>query len=150
MVCYLSCAVAFGFIMASLFMIVSIKSQDIQKEFKQTLTAEQLQIYNEIMQERFNLYIVGTIIGFIVGLLILSITKDMDKIKRVCLFTVIVMSIQYIYYSIAPKSKWMLDYLTNEKSVKKWLEMYKYMKSKYEIGFVLGILGYLIFAYGIC
>ena len=50
--------------------------------------------------------------------------------------------IHYMYYTLSPKSDYMLNHLTTSKQNKAWLEMYKHMKFKYHSGFLFGILTY--------
>jgi hypothetical protein len=136
--------------MASLFMTISIRFSDLQKDFIKTLTSEQVGVYNTIMKERYTAYFIGTLLGVLAGGIFLYMSKDMDRMRRMCLFIVIVLSVQMLVYGIYPKSAWMLDNITNPESAQKWLDMYQYMKYKYMTGFILGLFAYMVFAYGFC
>jgi uncharacterized protein YacL len=151
MVCYTTCAIASAFLFSSLIMMINIKYCSLQKDFMKTLDDNQLKIYKEIIDERFRLYITGSIIGLILGLTFLYFSENIEnKYQRVCIFISLTMITQFIFYELSPKTKYMVSYLNTKEQNKKWVEMYKYMKSKYKIGFLLGIIGYIIFAYGFC
>ena len=152
MVCYLSCTIASGFIFASLFTMFATKKTMLANDLRQSLTPEQDAVYKTIVEERTRLYLHGLVIGLLLGVVYLYITREKkDKlIHRLCLFTLIVMGTQYFYYTLMPKKRWMLDFLDSKEANQKWLEMYKYMKYQYHIGFLFGIVGYTILAYGLC
>jgi hypothetical protein len=149
MVCYLSFAIASGFIGASIMTMLSTHKKLLSDNFMNTLTPSQKQIYTEITQERYDLYIQGQIIALIVGCMYLYYAKIMKLScpQSVGTFLLLVTSIQYFYYTMAPKSKWMVDYLTTPESMKEWLVIYKYMKRQYHLGFIFGLVGYALIAY---
>ena len=71
-------------------------------------------------------------------------------IQRVCLFLVVGMGTAYLYYSLYPKSKYILEYLTTPEQNAAWLEIYKEMKSRHYMGLLLGIIGYALVGKSIC
>lgn len=151
MVCYLSCTIASGFIFASLFTMFATKKTMLANDLRSILTPEQDEMYKSIVEERTRLYLHGLVIGLLLGIIYLYLSrKDKNLTQRLCVFTLIAMGAQYFYYTMIPKKRWMLDYLDTKEANQKWLEMYKYMKYQYHLGFLFGIVGYTILAYGLC
>ena len=52
-----------------------------------------------------------------------------------------------MFYSMYPKPAWMLDYTTNQKQVKEWLDIYQFMKTRYHWGIVAGIGAFFFLSY---
>lgn len=147
MPCYLTCAIAVALITASFFTCFAAKKYCYQHALMRTLTPDQRTVYIEIVDRRFKLYVQGMILGLLLGALYLMSVqnkKPKNKSSVVCTFVAIVAATQYFYYSLMPKKKWMLDYVTSEASVEAWLDMYKYMKNQYHWGFVIGLAGYAV------
>jgi hypothetical protein len=69
---------------------------------------------------------------------------------RISLFLAITIPISVIYYLLMPKSDWMLNHLKTPEQNKAWLEVYKTMKYRYLIGFILGSLSAIPIAYSLC
>ncbi len=150
MPCYLTCAIAVALITASLATSFSAKKYCYQHALMRTLTPDQQKIYKEIVDTRFRLFVQGTIIGLLLGALYLATMvnrKVKNKTSVVCTFVAIVAGSQYFYYTMMPKKKWMLDYVTSGSSVEAWLDMYMYMKKQYHWGFIIGLVGYAILCF---
>ena len=67
-----------------------------------------------------------------------------------CIFTVLSLGTAYFYYTLMPKSDYMLLHLTTPEQNQLWLNIYKHMKTKCHVGFLIGMVGYFFLAYGIC
>ena len=65
----------------------------------------------------------------------------------VCIIISSAFLVNYFYYILTPKTKWMLDEITNPDDVKAWLEMYKSMNKYYHGGLALGLVSVGIFGY---
>ena len=116
--------------------------QDHFYEFNYMLNEEQQNQYKKIILERTRIYIIGTMIGLLAGLYYIIQQKNKNNISM-CKYLAIVLGIQLIFYKIHPKSKLMLHYLTTKEQVKKWAEIYTYMKTKWITSLVFGFFGYL-------
>jgi hypothetical protein len=151
MVCYLSLTIASGFIMASLFTMLQTKKEMLVSDFMRTLTPDQQNIYRKIVQERFDIYMMGQILGLIAGCVYLYLAqkRKIPCIQSVGTFLLIVTTIQYFFYTLYPKSAMMTEYLTSPESMKEWTKIYKYMQRQYHMGFLVGIVGYSLIAYGV-
>lgn len=145
--CQLWCLVASGLFGAMLYLMFNPNKNIIITNFQKSLTPEQNQVYNEITKERLNIYLVGLVIGLVVGFLYLK--NEKNTLVRSCVFTVLVLAITHIVYLLAPKSKYMVTYLDTEEKRNKWLDVYKEMKYRHYMGFILGMIAYLLLSYNL-
>lgn len=142
----ITCLIALVFIGASLY--TSIKHCIPCDKLKESFTEEQLSVYTQIVKERLYNYYIGLIIGIILALVYYKYSKDneINKTSSICVYLAIILSTQFIYYMLVPKSKYMLDYIDQEQ-IPLWLETYKNMKQNYYLGALFGIISYFILMY---
>jgi hypothetical protein len=137
------------FIGASIYTMIKCKECPPFIEYKATLNDKQKRAYNDIVAERQNIYLKGLVVGSIVGLVYLWHNHGSINIyTHSIVFTAITLGIQYLFYMLYPKSKWMLNVLETREQIDGWLEVYKFMKGRYHIGMLLGLMGYLTLSYG--
>ena len=74
----------------------------------------------------------------------------MSNYGIVCTVVAVSFSVNYFYYILSPKSKWMLNEIKSEEQTKAWLEMYRHMQMYYHTGLVFGIIGVGLFAFAFC
>lgn len=106
--------------------------------------------YENISNERRNHYIIGLVMGIILSLIIVKNVSIVNYFKRVMLFLTITFATAIIFYSIMPKSDYMLNYLKTPEEISKWLDVYKTMKTRYFTGFILGLLAAIPISYISC
>ncbi len=111
-------------------------------------------LYDKLSNERLMISTYGYVLGFILSLFIIYYNRSLkrEKLNNVSLVCIVVSTCfltNYFYYSLTPKSDWMLNHITNGEQSKLWLEMYKKMSFYYHSGLVLGIIavGFLAFAF---
>lgn len=138
----LLCAIGIILLFSSIYMSLIDTNKDIFTEFNNMLNIEQQVKYKQIIKERINIYITGTIIGFLISLYYISNIEEI-KTKNICIYLTIILSIQLIYYKIHPKSKLMLYYLTEKSQVDKWADIYTHMKTKWINSLIFGFFGFL-------
>ena len=136
------CIIGITLLLSSFFMSFIDTKQDHFYEFNDMLNEEQQNQYKKIILERTRIYIIGTMIGLLAGLYYIMQQKNKSNLS-ICKYLAIVLGIQLIFYKIHPKSKLMLHYLTTKEPVKKWAEIYTYMKTKWITSLVFGFCGYL-------
>lgn len=151
MVCSISFSISIMFIIAMVYMnIASYRNKTIQN-YKDQLPDNLKNIYDKISQERLKIYYQGYLLGLILSLFVIIYNYKVKK-NKLSLFSVIfiVLSVSfvtnYFYYTLYPKSDWMLDNITDIKQAKIWLDMYKHMKGYYHIGLLLGLIAVVILA----
>ena len=141
--CVFSCTLAAVFIFSMMYMLIMV---DKSSELVKVLDPTQMEIYKKIVVERRNLMIFGYIIG-----LILSAVMTLYVNKRslqVCYAIIITYMTSYFYYTLMPKSDYMLLHLNSDQN-EAWLSVYLKMKNNYHLSFLLGMLfvGFAVYGY---
>ena len=149
MSCINTCLIGSGFLGSSILTMLASKQGKTFVEFNKVLTEQQRQTYKQITRERMNIYIQGLVIGAVLAVLVSQMLK-IDKSKKVCVFVVIALGFNYAYYTLYPKSTYMLQHLTNKEQNQAWLNIYKEMKTRCMVGFLLGLVGYIVLGIGSC
>ena len=129
-------------------MLASKKSKNF-KHFMTLLNDDQQQVYKSVINERMTIYIQGLVIGVILAILLTS-NGVLSRKNNICLFVVISLGFNWVYYLFYPKSTYMLNHLSSQNQVQAWLKIYKEMKLRCHLGLVLGVLGYIILGFGWC
>lgn len=146
--CYLS-----GIIGASLLagsaMTLSV-SEEQHDVMRKVLSPELDQVYEKIITERRNQYIHGLILGIFVSFVFLYNFRITNRFFKISAFLAITLSVAVIYYTLMPKSDYMLNHLKSEEENKAWLEVYKTMKFRYFVGLLMGALAAIPLANIMC
>jgi hypothetical protein len=155
MPCGISCSISAVFVIAMVYMNYSMLKSQIMNKYQNKLPENIRATYREIVNERTKIYYFGYFLGFILSIIIILYNTQMAKKKMsslgmVCLVVAISFSVNYFYYILSPKSKWMLNEIKTEEQTKAWLEMYRSMQMYYHTGLVLGIIGVGVFAFAFC
>ena len=155
MYCGTTCFIALIFLIANIFTIISCVNDDYKQNFKNTLSSEQQITYENIILERRNIYYMGYVVGLVLSLVGILISKNVLKIRLnnlslVCLVGAITFVTNYLFYILYPKSDFMLLHLSDKTQIRGWLEIYKKMQFKFHLGFVFGIIAVMIFSYSFC
>jgi hypothetical protein len=112
-----------------------------QHNFLRNVFSDELdKIYEKIITERRNHYILGLIIGIILSFIVLYNVRISNYFTRITLFFTITLGTAVVFYTIMPKSDYMLNHLKTSEENKKWLEVYRFMKTRYIMGLILGAL----------
>lgn len=126
MSCYISGIIGIGLLSAT-YATISISEQE-HKKIRDAYSSDLDRIYDKIVRERRNLYLQGLILGLLLSLLSLKILDIKNIYHKITLCLAITILISVIYYSLMPKSDYMLNHLETKKENQVWLEMYKRMK----------------------
>ena len=110
MVCISTCLFGFAFLGAMVYTMMKSKDTVTFQRFEALLTEEQKTIYADIKKERVRIYLQGLFLGIVLSFFFFVMMKNSVKsmIQRVCLFLVVGMGTAYLYYSLYPKSKYIL------------------------------------------
>jgi len=142
--------IGFSLLVGMIFCILSSRNIE-QQEFVKTLDKKQLDIYKSIVEFRFNLWLQGLVLGFVIALIICwYISIYFNNYGCALLFTAILFFVNYMYYSLYPKPAWMLDYTKNQKQVKEWLDVYRFMKNRYHWVILCGVAAFFFMSYAYC
>ena len=154
MVCYTSCAISAVFIIGMIYFYNASNKSEIVKNYKNSLTKENQEVYDKIVAERSKISYQGYTLGFILSLLIIIYntslkSRKLNTLPIACIVISTSMLTNYFYYMLYPKSDTMLNHVKDVKDVEQWQKMYKEMQYNYHLGLVLGIIsvGFLSFAF---
>jgi hypothetical protein len=145
MTCYLSYAIGISLIVATLAVSLFGKSFGYMATYENGLNAEQKAYHESVVKERAVLFIQGTILGLLLGA-----AYYLAGGKNVCAFLLLFTATQYFFYTLAPKTKWMLDVLQDKEDIKAWSDVYRYFKWLYHIAFLVSIVGAMLVFRGMC
>ncbi len=137
---YLYCAIITAAACASLFIALSTQKENKYNKLYNLLNDEQKRKYDKIIKERTTINLHGYLVGVIISYLLFKNSKTIPH--KNCVISATSVFIHYMYYTLSPKSDYILNHLTTPKQNKAWLEMYKHMKFKYHSGFLFGIVTY--------
>jgi hypothetical protein len=152
MVCYLSFMVSIVFIVGMVY-FYSMTYNNKNLQYNKEIFSQDLQkLYARIANERMHISINGYLLGVIFSLLIIFYNihikkSSMDAISLVCTVMATCFFTNYFYYTLSPKSDWMLNYVNTREEVDAWLQIYKQMSFNYHMGLVFGIIAMGIFAF---
>jgi len=146
--CDLWCLMASALFGSMIYIMLNPRKSEIINEFQSSLTKEQNQVYAEIVNERMKIYLIGLVVGLVLGFLYLQFNTS-KTVSRTCVFTVLVLFTSNVLYLIAPKSKYMVTYLNTETQRNSWLKVYKEMQYRQVIGTLLGIIAYVLLSYNL-
>jgi len=154
MVCSISCSIATAFIIGKIYFYNATSNSNVVKHYREKLPTHLQILYDKLSNQRLMISTYGYVLGFILSLFIIYYNRSLkrEKLNNVSLVCIVVSTCfltNYFYYSLTPKSDWMLNHITNGEQSKLWLEMYKKMSFYYHSGLVLGIIavGFLAFAF---
>jgi hypothetical protein len=150
MVCLSYCVLGAGLLFGSIVCMATSKNAGYHADFQNLLSPEQMNKYKEVVNERLSIYIQGLLIGVILGLIVVSMLERISSLNRVCVFVVVALVFNVVYYLLMPKTTYMLQHLNSNDQVNAWLQVYKVMRQRYILGFFVGIIGYAVFAYSLC
>jgi len=152
MVCTISCMISAIFIIGMIYFYNMTDKSEIVKHYKNSLPSDLQKRYDKIAKERLTISYYGYILGFVLSLLIIFYNlyfkkNNINTTALVCIVISTCFITNYFFYTLYPKSDWMLNHTNNPEQVKAWLQMYKEMSYNYHMGIVLGIIAVGIFAF---
>lgn len=147
--CISFCLIGAVLIGMKIMTMITCKTSKNFKNFLMKLDDNQKQVYKSVINERTNIYIQGLVLGIVLALLI-TFNTNLAKGNNVCLFIVIAIVVNVLYYSLYPKSTYMLEHLKSQDQVKAWLNIYKEMKIRCKVGMIIGFVGYVFLGSGWC
>jgi hypothetical protein len=145
--CVIVCLLAFSLVGMFVFKHINGYSTEKYIRFNNSLNRDQKIIYNEIKKERRNIFIISLFVSISLCILIISnLNRYNTKPKYLICFTLsLFIFILYMSYTLIPKSKYMLEYLTSQEQIRLWLDIYKSYRNANQYGLLFGILVFYIF-----
>ena len=143
------CLLGFALVGSMILCMFMTNKGKYNNNFEKLLDCDQKKKYKSIKKERLRIYLEGHFIGILIALLVCYNIK-LESCKKICLFLVTSIGINYLYYNLIPKRDYMLKHLNSMDQNKAWLEQYLYMKNLHKLGFLLGIIGYILIGRNWC
>ena len=143
------CVLGAAFLGASVLTMLANKQSKNFVNFRRLLDNRQLQIYNNIAKERMSIYIQGLILGILLAMLV-TFNSSLRGTNKLCVFVVIALGTNYLFYGLHPKSTYMLHHLTSQDQNRAWVKIYREMKLRCLLGVLLGLIGYILLGNGLC
>ena len=152
MPCSTTCIIAVGIIISMIYFQNTLSKSKIVQEYKSQLPSNLQNLYDKITNERLRLNYYGYTLGLILAIIIIlyNYTLKRDKLSStslICLVIIVSFFTNYFYYTLSPKSTYMLDHINSPEQTKAWISMYKEMQYNYHIGMLIGILGVAVLAF---
>lgn len=153
MPCPISCSISAVFIIGMIYFYYMTDKSEIVKTYKEKLPSDLQKRYEKISEERLTISLYGYFYGFILSLFLifynLKIKKERTPVwSMICLVMATCFIVNYFYYTLTPKSDYILNHTNSPEQVKAWLQMYKEMQYNYHMGIALGIVGVGIMTFG--
>ena len=140
-----SCLIGITLLLSSILSLFINKNKSIFIKFNNLLNEKQKHIYNQIINERISIYIIGIILGIVSGIYYYIRNKN-DK-YRLCKFLMIIYLIKFGFYYFYPKKPLMLYSLNTKEQINTWADIYIEMKNKFKLSLLLGFIGYIFIFY---
>lgn len=140
--CFVTCALAAAFFGGMLYISLNPYKYSALNQFLDTLTIDQVQLFNKIHRERMQIYLMGLVLGLLLGFIYLQSSKS--SVARTCAFVAIVMGVNYLFYMIYPKSAYMVQHLTTPQQIDAWQHVYRTMQYNQYMGMALGLIAYVL------
>ena len=134
--------VSIAFIIATI-ATLQCPNKELKQNLSQYLDEKEQNYYQEIIIMRRNIYFQGLGLGILLGIGSVFLIPKLKKAKKmVRLFTAIAITfiVNYFYYILYPKDKYMIEILDTKEENKAWLKIYKKMQFRYHMGFLLGLI----------
>ena len=110
--------------------------------FMNMLDQEQKLIYQAIIYERMQIYVIGMVLGVSLGLIFLYRNKNENY--KLCKFLVIIFIVKLGFYYFYPKSPLMLYSLREKEQIDAWADIYTEMKTRWIYSLIVGFIGYIV------
>lgn len=152
MCCTITCFIAAVFLIAMIYFNISTLNSDVVNKYKDSLSPDLQVVYDKIAKERLSISMCGYSLGLVLSIIIIFYNTRLKRNRLgakslVCIVITTSFLTNYFYYTLYPKSDWMLNHLNSPEENKAWVEMYREMKYNYHLGFVLGIIAVGLFAF---
>ena len=151
MVCSISFFISFMFIIAMVYSNIAAYENKTIQTYKNQLPDNLKDVYDRISKERLKIYLQGYALGFMLSLFVIiyNYKVKQDKLSLFSIISIVLATTfitNYFYYTLHPKTEWMLDNINDPVQIKIWLDMYKHMKGYYHFGLLLGLISIVLLA----
>ena len=146
--CYTSGIIGLGMLFAT-FSTMSVTEEQ-HNMLRKVFSPELDERYEKIIIERRNLYFQGILLGLLISYFLLKNFNMINDFHKITFVFSITLFVSVIYYFLMPKSDYMLKHLKTPEENKAWLHVYNFMKQRYFLGMLFGMLAAIPIAYSMC
>ena len=136
------CLIGLTLLFSSIYMSFMKKDNKMFVNFMNMLDQEQKLIYQAIIYERMQIYVIGMVLGVSLGLIFLYRNKNENY--KLCKFLVIIFIVKLGFYYFYPKSPLMLYSLREKEQIDAWADIYTEMKTRWIYSLIVGFIGYIV------
>jgi len=151
--CGWTCFLALVIVVSKIVMMVSV-SRDAQiRQYESSLSPELRAVYIKISGERLRIYSQGYMLGLFLAFGVIAYMvyggnkREFSTMSMVCMAVLISFCTSYFYYTLTPKTDWMLAHVKGKEETKAWLQYYIKMKNYYHASFLVGVVAVGVFAF---
>jgi len=139
------------FLVANVYVTLSSDTKlKIKENYYKTLSQNEILRYENIVNERRNIYFQGYGLGLIMSFILLALNYNnkngLSNNSMMCVVGAVTLTVNYFYYMLAPKSDYMVLHLNKREQREEWQKINRYMQVKYHVGLLLGIVAAMLFA----
>lgn len=152
MPCGITCFFAAVIVVAMIVFTVLSSQDPVIQGFASELSPELKHVYENIVKERSSIFFTGYLIGIVVAVLFVLFSVNVLKVKfrvswLICSVVVISFIVNHLYYTLSPKTDYLVNHLKNEHDRVLWAKMYRHMQVYFHLSFVIGLVGVGVFGY---
>jgi len=119
MVCSVSCAISFIFIIGMIYFYNATSKSEVVMHYNKGLPSDLQALYDKISRERMMISYQGYILGFVISLFIIFYnvyfkSKKLNTLSLVCIVVATSFLTNYFYYILHPKQDWMLNHIEDK------------------------------------
>ena len=121
MACHISCVISMIFIIEMIYFYSMTYNNAIVKKYKGSLSSDLQTKYEAISRERMMISYQGYALGFCLSLLIIFYNLQIKGVKNfplVCTVMATCFLTNYFYYTLSPKSDWMLNHMSDKEETR--------------------------------
>lgn len=152
MPCGITCFLAAVIVVSMVAMSVMASNDPTIQSYQSQMSPELAAIYQRIVAERRQIFFTGYLIGFVVSVLFIIFSVNVLKTRIsnagvVCSVITISFIVNHFFYSMYPKSDYMVNHLKTDKDRENWVHIYKLMQMYFHGSFALGIMAVGVFGF---
>jgi hypothetical protein len=150
--CTITCFIALVIVVAMIIMSLMVSNDPFIKSYRNNFPDDIKNEYDRIVSERQTIFYTGYLIGFVLSIITIIISINVLKRKMsvslmVCITIVLSSVVTNLYYTLSPKSNYMINLLKTDQQRSDWLKIYKSMQYYFHGSFVIGIIAVGVFTY---
>lgn len=147
MICINICLISAGLLGAMLGTML-LNNKNKYKKGTMGFNQKQQEIYSLIVKERSMIYFKGLVLGVLLSMIYLYLSNGLVS-SNLCTIIAITLMVSVFFYLLSPKKHYMVHHMNNMTQVRKWHSIGKQMRHSYNVGFLFGLVLYILIIFSI-